>query len=171
MLQGKIIGSVAGVAMALSVMVPAASATATTGPQTIRGYDTGSQGPEGPPIISSLNVARGVVNGVGYEELHPSLDPSGNTDPVDFVYPRGRLFALVNSISDASIDPLTCFGQAPLTGTVTVVGGTGAYKDATGALNITGTLILRAARDHGRCSETDVIYFTSFTLRGDIRLP
>jgi hypothetical protein len=165
----KVIVVLLGAAVWWVGTITPASATATAGRQTFSGYETGNQ-TNFNGFISSLNVAHGVINAFGHDVAVKPPDPPPPYDLDDFVFPDGTLHTQVSSDSPASIDPRTCFGQGPLTGSITVIGGTGRYVGAKGTFTISGTLILIAGLDHAKCSD-NVTFTAIFTAKGTITLP
>src|SRR4051794_1633355 len=150
---------VLGTVVAVSVMLAPSGASAggrTSGRESFKGGIVTSGASGARTVVSTLFVARGAFKGVGrvIEVQNRPGDPD-NVSRDDLVFRHGRIHIVTtNGTPSMSFDPQTCAFKGRVPQTVTVQGGTGRFRHATGRLVGAARARGVAAREaDGSCSQ------------------
>jgi hypothetical protein len=124
------------VAIGLTLVAIVAPAGArTTGKQSFRGVIVASGESGTRTVVSTLIVARGVLTADGrvVEVANRPGDPD-NVSRDDLVFPQGRMHLVTTNKSfTPSVNPQTCANKVRIRQTQRILGGTGAFRQATGS--------------------------------------
>jgi hypothetical protein len=118
-------------------------------------------------------VAAGPITGVGeVVEVPEQPDDPENVFRDEFVFPQGTLSLVFTRTTETfEFDPHTCVGSVESTSTFEVIGGTGAFADATGSGTSTrrGRFVTR--RTPAGCSEDEGRLVVVARLTGTVAVP
>lgn len=149
------------VAAAFLVGLPDGALAQTT---TTQRFHVISAGPLG---AKRTVVATGVISGVGTEVIESN--PPG-VATLRWTFPEGTLFVTTSYTFENVLDPQTCLRTVTLTGTWQITGGTGAYSDATGGGEFSGTNRILLTRTEDGCAPPPIFLRQVFTFTGDVSL-
>lgn len=150
--------------LALTLVGTASPAMAATGPQR---FIVVFRGTTGPVFATGVINGSGQVSNVVPEVLDPEAGTFSETDRLTF--PEGTIDVLFKgTVSGFFPDPNTCVARPSGSGTWTVVGGSGAYEDASGGGTFTFPAVLVFPRTANGCGEEPILTLAFVTAEGTI---
>jgi hypothetical protein len=100
-------------------------------------------------LLPAVAVAQGVFTDAG--TYSSSNDGAKSTT----TYSKGKVFGNNSKIKEATkFIKKTCFFDVTISGSVSLTGGTGAYKGITGTLALSGSVVGVLPSKNGKCIET-----------------
>lgn len=159
------LGRAAATTALLTLAVAAAGWAGGTGsqPQLFTVYSANVADRDAPTLVEGS----GAIHGIGSATAKD--DSTSTTVPLTFSFAHGKLFLRARDVFSWKPDPATCTATEDSRGPYRIVGGTGAYRGATGG----GTFVehgaaigVRAA--NGTCVHRFRINYVVATLRGTL---
>ncbi len=158
----RVLGVVLGIALGLFGSAGTASAQTGAGPQRFIVIFSGFGSQE-----SSTVIAVGPITGVG------TFEETEDEDVVRFVFDRGSITLDAPTGDETEeFDEFTCTGSFTFSGPWTIIGGTGAYENATGSGRYAGQGRFIGVREPAGCSEDEDagFFFLYVEVTGTVRV-
>jgi hypothetical protein len=154
--RALLIAALTGLLVAAGAAPATAGQRQTTGHESFLGFIATSGASGERQVVATGIVAKGVFTGVGHIVEVPNLpDDPDNVSRDDLVF-RAGTFHLVTVSNDFSfsIDPASCKFTVAVDQTSSIVGGTGAFANASGVFDASVHAHGLAARNpDGSCSD------------------
>jgi hypothetical protein len=134
---------------AVGVVTATGSAASTRrGPQRFVLYSANIENKDAPLLVQ----ATGQITAIG--PATSSDDATGNTVPLTFSFPKGKLFVKAHVTFSWRPDLTTCTATRHGTGTYTITGGTGSYRRMTShGIYVERGAAIGARDNNGRCQQ------------------